>query len=59
MLRASLRSLTGDPVALLERAGLPPTARAEEIDVAGFCRLACSYGAEEGGDRVNRSSGTG
>ena len=40
MLRQSLKAL-GRPVdALLDRAGLPPTARAEEIDVAGFCRLA-------------------
>jgi 16S rRNA (adenine1518-N6/adenine1519-N6)-dimethyltransferase len=39
MLRASLRSL-GDAEALLAEADLPPTARAEEIDIAGFIRLA-------------------
>ncbi|MFE0755863.1 16S rRNA (adenine(1518)-N(6)/adenine(1519)-N(6))-dimethyltransferase RsmA [Inquilinus sp. NPDC058860] len=39
MLRASLRGL-GDAEALLAEAGLPPTARAEEIDIAGFVRLA-------------------
>ena len=45
MLRASLRSLDPDAEALLADAGLPPTARAEEIDVTGFCRLARSHAA--------------
>jgi 16S rRNA (adenine1518-N6/adenine1519-N6)-dimethyltransferase len=58
MLRASLKSLTADPIALLETAGVPPTLRAEDIDVAGFCRLARSYSAQQAGDRVSRSSGT-
>jgi len=40
MLRASLRSLGADTEALLAQAAIAPTARAEEIDVAGFCRLA-------------------
>ena len=42
MLRQSLKTLHGasDTAALLERAGLEPTRRAEEIDVAGFVRLA-------------------
>ncbi|MEJ8475342.1 16S rRNA (adenine(1518)-N(6)/adenine(1519)-N(6))-dimethyltransferase RsmA [Roseibium algae] len=40
MLRASLKSLGGPADDLLERAGLEPTARAEEIDVEGFVRLA-------------------
>jgi 16S rRNA (adenine1518-N6/adenine1519-N6)-dimethyltransferase len=39
MLRSSLRSL-GDAEALLATAGLAPTLRAEEVDVAGFCALA-------------------
>ncbi|MGE5503531.1 MAG: 16S rRNA (adenine(1518)-N(6)/adenine(1519)-N(6))-dimethyltransferase RsmA [Actinomycetota bacterium] len=39
MLRSSLKPL-GDAEALLASTGLPPTARAEEIDVAGFCALA-------------------
>lgn len=40
MLRASLKPL-GTPVeALLERAGVPATARAEELSVAEFCALA-------------------
>ena len=33
------------PEALLEAAGVPATARAEQIDVAGFCRLARCYQA--------------
>lgn len=41
MLRQSLKSLAGgDAAELLARAGLDPTARAEEIDVAGFVALA-------------------
>ncbi|MEO9876317.1 MAG: 16S rRNA (adenine(1518)-N(6)/adenine(1519)-N(6))-dimethyltransferase RsmA [Anderseniella sp.] len=40
MLRSSLKALGGDPAALIAQAGLEPTMRAEEVDVAGFCRLA-------------------
>jgi len=40
MLRQSLKSLGADPLALLERAGIDPTARAEEVPVAGFVALA-------------------
>jgi 16S rRNA (adenine1518-N6/adenine1519-N6)-dimethyltransferase len=40
MLRQSLRSLGGDPEALLAAAGAPPTARAEELSVAQFAALA-------------------
>jgi 16S rRNA (adenine1518-N6/adenine1519-N6)-dimethyltransferase len=40
MLRASLKSLGLDPVPLLEKAGLDPTARAEDIAVEGFVALA-------------------
>ena len=43
MLRVALRSLIAQPDALLEAADVPPTARAEQIDVAGFCRLARCY----------------
>ena len=40
MLRTSLKSL-GVPVEpLLERAGVAPTARAEELTIAEFCALA-------------------
>jgi 16S rRNA (adenine1518-N6/adenine1519-N6)-dimethyltransferase len=44
MLRASLRPL-GDAEGLLAEAGLPPTARAEEIPVAGFAALARALAA--------------
>ena len=40
MLRQSLRSLGGDPEALLAAAEAPPTARAEELTVAQFAALA-------------------
>ena len=40
MLRQSLKSLGVDAGALLEAAGIEPTARAEEIPVAGFVTLA-------------------
>ena len=40
MLRASLKSLGLDPIPLLEKAGLDPTARAEDIAVEGFVALA-------------------
>ena len=40
MLRQSLRSLGADTPALIAAAGLDPTARAEDISVAGFVALA-------------------
>jgi 16S rRNA (adenine1518-N6/adenine1519-N6)-dimethyltransferase len=40
MLRQSLKSLGGDAGALLAAAGIEPTARAEEISVEGFVKLA-------------------
>jgi 16S rRNA (adenine1518-N6/adenine1519-N6)-dimethyltransferase len=44
MLRQSLRSLpNSDAVALLERAGIELTRRAEEVDVQGFVTLARAY----------------
>jgi 16S rRNA (adenine1518-N6/adenine1519-N6)-dimethyltransferase len=43
MLRTSLKSLGVDTAALLEKAGIAPSARAEEIDIAGFCALARAY----------------
>jgi 16S rRNA (adenine1518-N6/adenine1519-N6)-dimethyltransferase len=48
MLRASLKSLAAQPDRMIETAGVPPTARAEQIDVAGFCRLANRYQAMRG-----------
>lgn len=43
MLRRSLTTLGVDTGQLLEISGLPPTARAEEIDIEGFCALARAY----------------
>jgi 16S rRNA (adenine1518-N6/adenine1519-N6)-dimethyltransferase len=40
MLRGSLAGVFADPVAVLEGLGLSPTARAEELSVADFVRLA-------------------
>jgi len=40
MLRQSLKSLGIDPLQLLEATGIEPTARAEEIPIAGFVDLA-------------------
>lgn len=45
MLRSALKALTEDAEALLERAGVAPTARAEEIDQAGFRALADAWRA--------------
>ena len=49
MLRQSLRALGHDPAALLEAAGIEPTRRAEEVDVAGFVRLANALSHARGG----------
>jgi 16S rRNA (adenine1518-N6/adenine1519-N6)-dimethyltransferase len=59
MLRASLKSLTADPGRLLDAAGVPATARAEDIDVEGFCSLARSYQALAAGDAITGSRETG
>jgi 16S rRNA (adenine1518-N6/adenine1519-N6)-dimethyltransferase len=40
MLRGSLKSLSDDAEALCRAAGVEPTARAEELDIAQFCALA-------------------
>ena len=40
MLRQSLKSLGGDPLRLAAAAGIDPTARAEDIPVAGYVALA-------------------
>jgi len=48
MLRQSLRSLGFDVSALLSTAGLVPTARAEDISVAGFVALARALAAQRG-----------
>jgi 16S rRNA (adenine1518-N6/adenine1519-N6)-dimethyltransferase len=43
MLRQSLKSLGTDPLPLLAAAGIEPTARAEEIPIAGFAALAREF----------------
>ena len=43
MLRQALKSLLPDPLPLLERAGIEPTRRAEELRVEEFVKLAASY----------------
>jgi len=49
MLRQSLKTLGGvDVAALLSKAGISPTARAEEIDVAGFVALARALREDRG-----------
>ncbi|CAH1661464.1 Ribosomal RNA small subunit methyltransferase A [Hyphomicrobiales bacterium] len=45
MLRQSLKSLGVDPLALLEPAGIAPTARAEEVPVEGFIAMANAFSA--------------
>lgn len=45
MLRSSLKSLGVDVDELVTRAGITATARAEEIDIEGFGRLALAYEA--------------
>jgi 16S rRNA (adenine1518-N6/adenine1519-N6)-dimethyltransferase len=46
MLRQSLKSLGGDATALLAAAGIEPTARAEDIPVAGFVALARAFAGD-------------
>lgn len=52
MLRVSLRQVVPEPEPLLEAADIAPTSRAEDVDVAGFCRLARAWAemAARGGD---------
>ena len=45
MLRASLKGLAPDAGDRIEAAGIAPTARAEEVDVEGFCALARGFAA--------------
>lgn len=56
MLRSSLKSLGVPTEALLERAGIVPTERAENISIAGFAALARAYDAiAPGGARGSQS----
>ncbi len=42
MLRSSLKSLTPDPLQLLQMTGLQSDLRAEQLEVTDFCRLAAA-----------------
>jgi 16S rRNA (adenine1518-N6/adenine1519-N6)-dimethyltransferase len=46
MLRSALRQIVPDSEALLEDLGIDPKARAEELDVAQFCRIANALGVK-------------
>ncbi len=48
MLRSSLRQIAPDSEALLEQLGIDPKARAEELAVGEFCRIANALAAERG-----------
>jgi 16S rRNA (adenine1518-N6/adenine1519-N6)-dimethyltransferase len=56
MLRSSLRGLVSDPEPLFAAAGIEPTARAEQIDVVGFCRLAEAYRTLAQSGQLNRAA---
>jgi 16S rRNA (adenine1518-N6/adenine1519-N6)-dimethyltransferase len=49
MLRQSLKSLRCDPLSLLSEAGIEPTARAEDIPVEGFVKLARAVRTQQAG----------
>jgi 16S rRNA (adenine1518-N6/adenine1519-N6)-dimethyltransferase len=40
MLRASLKQICSDPIAILAEAGIDETARAEVLSIEEFCKLA-------------------
>ncbi len=44
MIRKSLKKLTPEAEEILKAASVPPTARAEELDLSQFCTLARTYG---------------
>lgn len=54
MIRSSLKALGGDLAALIAEAGLRGEMRAEEIDIAGFCRLAAVIEGMESACTPNR-----
>lgn len=49
MLRKSLSTMFDDPGSLIDRAGLDPTARPEDLDPTDFIRLAEAVGTDVGG----------
>ena len=56
MLRSSLRQIAPDSEALLEKLGINPQARAEELQVSEFCRIANAIGASRAKARSAASS---
>lgn len=50
MLRQSLKSLVRDPAALLERVGIDPEERAEQLTVTQFAAIASEFAASGGGE---------
>lgn len=50
MLRQSLKSLVRDPAALLERVGIDPEERAEQLTVTQFAAIAGEFAASGGGE---------
>jgi 16S rRNA (adenine1518-N6/adenine1519-N6)-dimethyltransferase len=46
MLRQSLKQVSSDAIALCEAAGVEPTLRAENLDIAAFCALARALDAQ-------------
>jgi 16S rRNA (adenine1518-N6/adenine1519-N6)-dimethyltransferase len=59
MLRASLRSLGGDPDTLLRAAGIDPAERAERVPVEGFVALANAFDAAGAGGTGSTGSAGG
>jgi 16S rRNA (adenine1518-N6/adenine1519-N6)-dimethyltransferase len=56
MLRSALASLGGDPLALIAAAGVPPTARAEELPIESLCALARAFAARQEEEAQSPSS---
>lgn len=55
MLRQSVKSLGGDPAALLAAAGVAETCRAEELSPSAFCALAQALAERESGESPART----
>ena len=51
MLRSALRQISPDSETLLEELGIDPKARAEELAVGEFCRIANALSPEDRGAR--------
>ncbi len=56
MLRQSLKALGVDPAPLIAAAGVPETARAEELEVAAFCAMARMLDAGGGSPTAPRAT---